>query len=326
MANSIFGRALRLVADVLSLGGSFRSRRAHENQCAVIAEYKRLTETAIGLSGQLQDGLNCIGNMTEIAFSQLETAQSILAPLERIGSSRGSVTVAPLQLRDQVSIVNSTAIATFEAIKAQAVGLGLGATTAIGSWTAVSMLGTASTGTPIAILHGAAATKATLAWFGGGSLVSGGAGMAGGTIALGGVVLLPMVVVSAWKSHSEASRIQNETRRIEAANKSNKEAIELLTRKLEVLPPITSKLKSEITVLTSEVTRAQKALFKFGWFSRTWKRIRFHVIGYYYDSKDMIMVEELSRAVDRFISSFKHHEALISETVNKNACKCRPKN
>lgn len=48
---------------------------------------------------------------------------------------------------------------------------------------AASVLGTgavASTGTPIAILTGAAAESAALALFGGGSLAAGGAGMAGG--------------------------------------------------------------------------------------------------------------------------------------------------
>jgi len=48
-------------------------------------------------------------------------------------------------------------------------------------------LGTASTGTAISSLSGAAAQSATLAWWGGGSLASGGLGMAGGAIALSGI-------------------------------------------------------------------------------------------------------------------------------------------
>jgi hypothetical protein len=44
----------------------------------------------------------------------------------------------------------------------------------------VSTLATASTGTAISSLSGAAATNATLAWLGGGSLASGGLGVAGG--------------------------------------------------------------------------------------------------------------------------------------------------
>ena len=44
---------------------------------------------------------------------------------------------------------------------------------AVGSWTLVSMLGTASTGTAIATLSGVAAHNAILAWFGGGALAAG---------------------------------------------------------------------------------------------------------------------------------------------------------
>lgn len=48
-------------------------------------------------------------------------------------------------------------------------------------------LGTASTGTSIATLSGAAAQNAALAWWGGGSLASGGFGMTGGMVVLGGI-------------------------------------------------------------------------------------------------------------------------------------------
>lgn len=59
-----------------------------------------------------------------------------------------------------------------------------GATTA-----AVMALGTASTGTAISTLSGAAATNATLAALGGGSLAAGGGGMALGTTILGAATL-----------------------------------------------------------------------------------------------------------------------------------------
>ena len=51
--------------------------------------------------------------------------------------------------------------------------------------TLVASLGTASTGAAISTLSGAAATKATLAWLGGGTLAVGGLGVAGGVVALG---------------------------------------------------------------------------------------------------------------------------------------------
>ena len=51
--------------------------------------------------------------------------------------------------------------------------------------TLVASFGTASTGTAISTLSGAVATKATLAWLGGGALAAGGLGVAGGVVVLG---------------------------------------------------------------------------------------------------------------------------------------------
>ncbi len=70
-----------------------------------------------------------------------------------------------------------------------------GAITAFGAYGAAGALATASTGTAIASLSGAAATNATLAFFGGGSLAAGGLGMAGGTAVLGGLVAGPALAV-----------------------------------------------------------------------------------------------------------------------------------
>lgn len=70
-----------------------------------------------------------------------------------------------------------------------------GAITAFGAYGAAGALATASTGTAIASLSGAAATNATLAFFGGGSLAAGGLGMAGGTAVLGGLIAGPALAV-----------------------------------------------------------------------------------------------------------------------------------
>lgn len=79
-------------------------------------------------------------------------------------------------------------------LKGSVTGIAGGALTAFGAYSAASALATASTGTAIASLHGVAATNATLAWFGGGSLAAGGAGMAGGAAVLGGIVAGPALL------------------------------------------------------------------------------------------------------------------------------------
>lgn len=73
-----------------------------------------------------------------------------------------------------------------------------GAMTAFAAWGLVTGKAfgfAASTGAALSGLSGAAATNATLAFFGGGSLASGGLGIAGGTAILGGLVAGPALAV-----------------------------------------------------------------------------------------------------------------------------------
>lgn len=70
-----------------------------------------------------------------------------------------------------------------------------GALMAFGAYKAAGLLAIASTGTAINTLSGIAATNATLAFFGGGSLAVGGLGMAGGVAVLGGLVAGPALLL-----------------------------------------------------------------------------------------------------------------------------------
>ena len=81
-----------------------------------------------------------------------------------------------------------------------------GALVAFGAYGAAQALAVASTGTAIASLSGAAATNATLAFFGGGSLAAGGLGMAGGAAVLGGLVAGPALLVMGLIVDSAASK------------------------------------------------------------------------------------------------------------------------
>lgn len=87
----------------------------------------------------------------------------------------------------------------YELLKSSGLGLGAGmsggAALAFGAYNGTMLLATASTGTAISTLSGAAATNATLAWLGGGSIAAGGGGMALGTMVLGGIVAGPALAI-----------------------------------------------------------------------------------------------------------------------------------
>lgn len=87
-----------------------------------------------------------------------------------------------------------------------------GALAGFGATGSVGLLATASTGTAISSLAGAAATNATLAWFGGGALAAGGLGMAGGTAVLGGLVAGPALAVGGFMLANKAEEALEKAR------------------------------------------------------------------------------------------------------------------
>lgn len=103
-------------------------------------------------------------------------------------------------------------------------GAASGAVVALGAYGAVQTFAAASTGTTIASLSGAAASNATLAFFGGGSLAAGGLGMAGGTAVLGGLVAGPALLVMGLVANNAASK------ELEKAKTNQAEAEELVAQ------------------------------------------------------------------------------------------------
>ena len=83
---------------------------------------------------------------------------------------------------DELEEMSMFALSVGEGVVAGAAG---GALAAFGAYSAAGVFAIASTGTAIASLSGAAATNATLAFFGGGAISAGGLGMAGGAVVLG---------------------------------------------------------------------------------------------------------------------------------------------
>jgi len=97
-----------------------------------------------------------------------------------------------------------------------AAGTVTGVLAGLGAYSSVGTLAAASTGTAISGLSGVAATNATLAWLGGGSLATGGFGMAGGALALGGIVLGPALAIGGFMLANKAEEALTQAREYEA--------------------------------------------------------------------------------------------------------------
>lgn len=101
-----------------------------------------------------------------------------------------------------------------------------GVLTGIGAGGLASSIGVASTGTAIGTLSGVAATNATLAWLGGGSLAAGGMGIAGGTAVLGGAIAGPVIAVMGYSAAKKSERALSEAFEKEAEIREATEQIE----------------------------------------------------------------------------------------------------
>lgn len=174
-------------------------------------------------------------------FSQLRNVDLAHSPeLDRL--QVGQFTEVTLkELTHSCSFASSFATST-------AAGAGAGALTAFGAYGGTMMLASASTGTAIGTLSGAAATNATLAWLGGGTLAAGGYGVAGGTMVLGVMVAGPAMLVLGSVLGARASKKLDEARiNLEKAQ----------TYETEVAG-VCDKLKAiiEVTIVASDLLRA----------------------------------------------------------------------
>ena len=122
------------------------------------------------------------------------------------------------------------------------------------------MFGTASTGTAIGTLSGAAAKSATLAWLGGGSLVAGGGGVALGTVVFGGLVAGPALLVAGFFANSKAEKVKTEVeKKIAEMDKAKAQ----MNKQIAVIKTVLLRV-DELHESTDEVDRALDQLLNQG--------------------------------------------------------------
>lgn len=154
----------------------------------------------------------------------------------------------------------------YQALKDAGLGLGAGfgsgAALAFGAYNGTMLLATASTGTAISSLGGVAATNATLAWLGGGSLAAGGYGMAGGMMVLGGIVAGPALAVFGHVLGNKGEQALNNARsNLEQAQTLHDQA-ELMAGKLKAIEEVTALANSTFSKVSSHLRRAISELKK----------------------------------------------------------------
>ena len=171
-------------------------------------------------------------------------------------------------------------IETLEVAVSAGKGLGMAALGATGIYGAVGALATASTGTAIASLSGAAATNATLAWLGGGSLAAGGLGIAGGTWVLGGIVAGPALAIVGFSLASEAEKALTQAEEYAAeveqkiaALESVRVALEGIDTGIQETQTVLDRLYAAFEATVTQYRDLNEKRSFAGWAGWWWKRI-----------------------------------------------------
>lgn len=153
----------------------------------------------------------------ETALTTFGRMVKILDALERRGhvKSLGDVE-AQIASPEEVRAFAGQLVNAAELLKGGTVATGAGTAASAAATGLVSSLATASTGTAISGLSGAAANSAMLAWLGGGALAAGGWGMAAGTVVLGGITVGPAVLVSGVVLAAQGAKAQEQATRFAA--------------------------------------------------------------------------------------------------------------
>lgn len=183
------------------------AKRRYEETKVPFDTQEKATNEVLEVLGQ--DELN-IGHQ----FKEFKTlADELLQKLNNGRQDKLEINI-PKHTLNKIEGYSYTAIGVLGA----AAGAGAaGAAAGFAIYGGVMALGAASTGISISALSGVAATNATLAAIGGGSLATGGLGMAGGTAILGAAVAGPVLAIAGWayNSHGEEA--------VKNANKINSE-------------------------------------------------------------------------------------------------------
>ncbi|MGW2100511.1 helix-turn-helix domain-containing protein [Streptomyces olivaceoviridis] len=213
------------------------TKRRHAEITEKVAQRSKITQELGEAFNQVHDTAR-----DEFFLRFVELAESISGapeperPSEEEIESTGETPAAIRVEAMSVGIANAIRDAAGGAA-AGAVGAAAGGAAAYGAFTAAALFGTASTGAAISTLSGVAATNATLALLGGGTLAAGGAGMAGGILLLTGMVAAPAAALAAAgfyvlrqrRTKKEEERLRTEVEVAEAALDQSQQGFDTMT-------------------------------------------------------------------------------------------------
>ncbi|GEM77834.1 hypothetical protein [Vibrio superstes] len=297
---TLLNNTLKFTSKVVTFGGSTKVEEAKLAYDGVLEEYQPLFDQVDNLKKQIDVLFKQVGIRLKSIDSVLQQVQAVLnqeCEIEEVTNSTQAI--------NSISTFNTS----FNTVVDAGFGSVVGGTTAVGAWALVSTVGSASTGASIAGLSGVAASNATLAWFGGGSLAAGGAGMTGGMAALGGIVALPVLYFASKGAYKKAQKIVEATKELNAEISQlkfilpqAKEELKQVRQQALFIEEISARYEMMALRILNDI--AELELKKFKWYKpTTW------FSNGYSPTKIISLKEVLALETERYLSQLNHSSA-----------------
>ncbi len=292
-----------VLMNIVSIGGHARLRDAVHRYEDTYDLYALEFNDFVDHYAALIDNLNALGRKTKQSMTVLQRCQQLLEmPIHfEISSPTAHQFDQTLyQIRRYATGVDSsesTGVVLME-------GSTIGGLAAVGSWSLVSMLGSASTGAAISGLYGAAATNATLAWFGGGALAAGGGGVAAGAMTLGAIVAAPLVAYTVFKTHSKASEVEAQISEIDYERALTRDNDTRITTSLTLCTTQLQQLTHSHDRLSYVERTARQQLYPHGIWSRLSRKLRRLIGKSHISAAEAQILARLNQEVEIFCAAF----------------------
>jgi len=227
--------------------------------------YTLMNDKGVKLFVERNRSVDLIDNVENFVNSIANRPKSFDSDFEIIETSRR-------QFSESCDFADRELQAAREAAGGAGAGIAAGASVAFMAPTAAMWIattfGTASTGTAISALSGAAASNAALAWLGGGALAAGGGGMAAGNALLAlagpigwtiaGATLLSSIVLFAKKrtklNKEKNEEIENVKRNIETVKELDLKIKEVLDNTITIREGLSTSYKNCLTMYGGDYT------------------------------------------------------------------------
>lgn len=216
----------------------------------MVDEQRKATNTVIedygsrklrSFNGPIADFINTFGRLKNVEIANSPELEKL-----KVGDF---TTQTLVELRKEYQLLMESGLGL-------GAGLSGGAALAFGAYSGTMMFATASTGTAISALSGVAATNATLAWLGGGSLAAGGGGMALGTAVLGGIVAGPALAIFGHiVGNSAEAALANANNNLQQAKTHYAEG-EKAVQQLQSIQQVTRLANTTFSKVTSQLRKS----------------------------------------------------------------------